>query len=105
MRSRERPVLPRFDGVLKTQPKATEIKVTFVQWGGGGEAQRTVFERLSVGCVGILPGVSPQERRGAGVPVGITQSTGNSVKWAQHSLPVHSQVLGMDSPLPSVPGK
>lgn len=41
MRSR-RPVLPRFGGALKTRPKATEIKVTFVPeeylggWGSGG---------------------------------------------------------------------
>lgn len=60
MRSRERPVLPRFDGVLKTQPKATEIKVTFVQLGvGGKEAQRReceVFCLLSLQCKAIRRG-------------------------------------------------
>lgn len=81
MRSRERPVLPRFHGVLKTQPKATEIKVTFVQLcvGGGAVCRRpTLSLRQSCGVCGCslcyLPSTGKSGEEGAGAaPVGITQ--------------------------------
>lgn len=52
MRSR-RPVLPRFGGALKTRPKATEIKVTFVPeeylegWGSGGRVPGLLSPHMS----------------------------------------------------------
>lgn len=85
MRSRERPVLPRFDGVLKTQPKATEIKVTFVQlcvWGGSLQEARSVFEAE----LWVLPLLSPQYREirrggGRGCTCGYHSTPRNTLKW------------------------
>lgn len=55
-----------FGGALKTQPKATEIKVTFVQRGALGGVGLW-------GCEGagppVLPHQSSQERRGRVLPV------------------------------------
>lgn len=83
MRSR-RPVLPRFGGALKTRPKATEIKVTFVPeeylggWGSRGRAP------------GLLsPHISNQQRRdwlpGAPHPL-LRGSVSRSVQRAQEVL-------------------
>lgn len=62
MRSRERPVLPRFHGVLKTQPKAMEIKVTFVQLGWGG-ARRLRDGECRVFCLLSLQHKAIRRRR------------------------------------------
>lgn len=78
MRSRERPVLPRFHGVLKTQPKATEIKVTFVQLGGGVQEARQSLRGGAVEYEGAPPAVSPiqgnQERKGQGLHLWVALS-------------------------------
>lgn len=88
MRSRERPVLPRFHGVLKTQPKATEIKVTFVQlcvWGGSLQEAHSVFEAELWG-MWVLPLLSPQYREirrggGRGCTCGYHSAPRNTLKW------------------------
>lgn len=82
-----RPVLPRFGGALKIQPKATEIKVTFVQLleSKAARPEQSYKESGAVGCKGTCPASAlhaseqPGEE-GTGCPP-LKAAISQSVRW------------------------